>query len=416
LAVLPFSGSIESGLSAENFEAWLYRLRGSFLCVIAAGPFRRIYLDAGGTHSLVFARDKQCAASTTGLLLADHEYRERFRAADYQALDIVHYGWFPAGLTAHEGVERLIASHYLDLNDWTAHRHWPKSDFATSDDCPRQAQQLIMSVLETIEPLTKAGSVVLALTAGQDSRLVLAATRPCQAAVSFYTIAMPQSALDVSTAQHMAKRFGLRHTVYPLIEATPAEARHWHYMASHCVGGPNARAHPSDRALNGFAFVLGGQGGEFGRAYLWHATDESNTRLNGEQLVGRLGLPRLPRLLERINTWLEGVARFSIHTQLDLAYLELRLSPWAYASVYAQNPAVSYISPFVSRRTFELILRTQPEARRGSHIMREALSGSWPELLEIPINRYGDYRDLIRKLALLADIPRVMQKLRKIMR
>jgi hypothetical protein len=48
--------------------------------------------------------------------------------------------------------------------------------------------------------------------------------------------------------------------------------------------------------------------------------------------------------------------------------------------------------------------------------MREALSGSWPELLEIPINRYGDYRDLIRKLALLADIPRVMQKLRKIMR
>jgi hypothetical protein len=286
---------------------------------------------------------------------------------------------------------------------------------APSNEAGHQARQLIGILRESVEPLIKAGRVVSALTAGQDSRVILAALRSRKAVVSFYTIAMAQSGLDVSTSCQLAARFGLQHAVYPVVEATPSEISHWRYMASHCVGGANAYAHPADRALNGFDFVLGGQGGELARGFLWRATDGSIPRLDGGQLTGRLGLSQLPSVVDRITAWLAGVERFSIYTQLDLAYLELRLSPWAFASAYAQNPAVRYVCPFISRRAIELMLGMPPEARRAPQIMREAIGASWPELMDIPINRYGDYRDLTTKLNAFADIPRVIQKLRKIM-
>jgi hypothetical protein len=166
--------------------------------------------------------------------------------------------------------------------------------------------------------------------------------------------------------------------------------------------------------LNGFDFILGGQGGELARDYLWWPSDGPDTRVDAKELLGRLGLPHLPRAVARVSEWLEEVKSFSIYTQLALAYLELRLSSWAFASAYAQNPAVTYICPFLSRSAIDVMLSVPPEARRKACVMQKAIRASWAELLEIPINRYGDYRDLAAKLALLKDIPRVRQKIRKL--
>src|SRR5262249_31771605 len=152
---------------------------------------QRIYLDPNGSKTLVYDPAGRMAAASTSLLLSAKEYEERFRSDFYQACGVDGDGWFTAGLTAHRGIRRLLCNHYLDLDSWRAVRHWPNRPLVDSADPDAEIATITEQVKRAMRALTRDQQVSVALTAGNETRLLLACCRDLLRQLTFVTVAAP---------------------------------------------------------------------------------------------------------------------------------------------------------------------------------------------------------------------------------
>ncbi len=405
----------EGGASVANrIEDAIYAFSGSFLFVLDLPDFQRVYLDADGSLSLVYDPERQIAGSTAAMLLDAEAYAARFDHELYDYLAIRRDGWFPAGLTVHRGVRRLMCNHYLDFATFEAVRHWPLGRVKPSAD-PVAAVGAIMDETRcAVAALIAHGPAVATLTAGNETRMILAACRGLETHLEYVTVDGPETRLDVHRAMEIASACGLRHRRLPIRHASDEAAEEWHARAGHCVGGPNMRSHPSVAPLaRDFRHMIGGLGGEIGRGFFWRATDNEGTEVTAQSIVARFGMPFHPRVLAVVEDWLARVGETDPFLILDLAYLELRMSCWAFAQAYSSD-AVTQIHPLISRANYTAMLSLPPAWRRENRMVLNGIEQRWPELLRWPINRYGDYRDTLRALGRVARNPRlVVKKLRK---
>jgi hypothetical protein len=387
------SAKFEEADDIDNFvETHIYRLTGSFLFILSTPAKRRIYLDANGTISLVYDGQARVAGATAAALLTGDQYQQRFRAKLYKTLDVENAGWFTGNLTAHVGINRLLCNHYLDLDTWTAKRHWPASPIAASPDPTSTCARIFARVKQTIEVLARTGETSVALTAGSDSRLLLSCCRTLLGEVSFVTVKAPNADIDIDCAKRLALKFKLPHQVLPYREATPAQADLWRLRAGHCVGGNNVKMHPSVQPLEGRYFV-GGLGGEVGRGFLW-LNAKPDTVIDATGLVSRLKLPQNEEILQSVEDWIAPISHFDGLMILDLAYIELRMSSWGFCDSYVK-PNQRELHPMISRANYVDMLSLPPEVRRKGEIYFRQIERSWKEISKIPINKYGNYRDVL---------------------
>ncbi len=374
-------------------ERYIYSLAGSFVFILDIPSARRVYLDANGSLSLVFDPARCVAAATTGLLLSDEEYIDRFEADLYAAFDVDHDGWFTGGLTAHRGIRRLLCNHYLDCETSQAVRHWPLKAVPETASTASTIAQINQHVLSTTQALIKAAPVAVALTAGNETRAMLANYRHIRDRLTFVTLDAPGYRLDLERAKELAEMFNLKHVILPHSQASPAAMESWQYRVGHNITGNNMAGHPTIAPLAGQYFV-GGLGGEVGRGFLWLGTD-NDSDIDAVSIIDRLKLPQHPLILDEVEKWLAGAPSGPALFTLDLAYIELRMSCWAFAQSYA-SPDVVKIYPLISRAVYTLMLSLPPADRRGNGMIKQCIEAAWPDVLRLPINKYGDYRDQLR--------------------
>ncbi len=410
---LPTANTSSAPDRLHQVENFVFSHGGRWVFVYAENGRNLLFLDANGCNSVVFDPVLKRAASSTGLLLEDDEYVKRFDDELYAALGIdQNERWFPSGLTAHHGVHRLLCNHLLDLDNWTTERHWPRHDIEWSSDVEGTALRIAGIVRDTVETVSAQSRTAVSLTAGNETRFILASLREIADELQFVTVGAPGARLDVHHAQSLASRFELHHQVLPYREASAEEVLHWQYQASHSVGGNNMISHPSIRPVSSYGHLVGGLGGETGRGFFWRPGDDEGTKLDAQSLTVRFGMPVHPRVVEATDQWLDSTSGFNTLVQLDLAYVELRMSAWAFPQSYAQNAIVPQLYPMICRESFELMLQLAPDAKRNNRFIVDGISTLWPELLDLPINKYGDARDWVA-LANRVTPSRVARKLRR---
>ncbi|PWK76878.1 hypothetical protein [Aminobacter sp. AP02] len=397
----------------EIIEKHIYRLVGSFAFVLDVPQARRLYLDANGTKSAVYSATDHVAAATAALVLPTADiYFERLDRSLHAALRVDKDGWFPAGLTAHDGVKRLICNHYLDFDTWTCVRHWPRAPMMRDEDPEKAIDTIVDQARRAIVALSKAGETNLALTAGHDTRLLLACSKELRSDVGFVTVGAPGAELDVKRARELSLRFGLRHQTLPYVEANSAQMQVWQKKVSHGITGSNLRLHPSVRPLEDTIFV-GGVGGEVGRGFLWLGSDD-HTKLDADGIITRLKLPLHPRLRLAVDAWLRPLRDLEGLLILDLAFMELRVSSWAFAQAYAL-PRYTEVNPLISRKSYQAMLSLPPSVRRNNGMIHSCVRSAWPETLDLPINKYGDWRDKYEKARdAVFDPRRALRKLHQL--
>lgn len=409
--------SLDAGTASDldpAIETLFERLGGSFVIVIDGFDQSHIYLDACGSKSLVFDPKTKTAAATTGLLLDAHAYVGRFRGDLYQRLNILRDGWFPAGLTAHHGIVRQLVNHRLDFATMTQARHWPTHQIAIGEAPEKTVDIICRATRASIDAMRKDGQVTFGLTAGNESRMLLALCRDVAHEINFATVNGPESGLDMVRAEELSAKYNLSHQRLPIVQATHDEAWDWHSLTSHCMGGGNMWTHASARPMAGNGFFAGGLGGEIGRAFFWRAGDTAETEVDAKTIVGRFGMPADDTVVQAVSQWFPSLDGFDPFLKLDLAYLELRMGCWAFAQAYTM-PEVHHTNPMISRRSFAAMLALPPSWRRGQLMTHEAILQNWPELLDLPINKYGDYRDTLRLVGRAVRNPHlVVKKARKI--
>lgn len=398
----------------DAVEEAVYGYGGKFIFVLDDTQLARVYLDAGGSLSAVFDPERRLCAATTGLLLNPSEYQARFNQSVYDYLRVVDEGWFPAGLTAHRGIGRILSNHYFDLDDGVQHRHWPREPLVAAAD-PDEACAVINAVVaRTIKTLLASGTVATTLTAGSETRLVLGACKAFKDSLRLFTLSgVDETELDALRAQQLARAFGLKHSILPIRFAEDDGVEQWCARTSQCIAGPNSRSYPSIDPIAEFTFFTGGVGGETGRGFFWRATDTPDLILDARGLTARMGMPVHEDVVAAVDLWLQALPDLDVYHKLDLAFVELRLGCWGFSQAYA-SPEICEIQPLVSRESFVAMLSLPTDWRRSNRMITRCIELSWPELLEMPINAYGDLRDFGRPFMRALRNPRlILKKLRK---
>jgi hypothetical protein len=373
-----------------------------------------LYLDAGGCLSAVYSQELGIAGATAASILSSEAYDSRRDMALYRRLDVAREGWFPSGLTGHRGVSRLLCNHRLDLQAMKSERCWPVAPPQRNADEDAVLERLGAALRDNLDVVFDHYRAAIAVTGGGDSRSLLSLLRHRRDRLVTYIVdAGPGTALDIHLSQMVAEAAGLKRQVLLPLGADPENERRWHFRAGHAVGGSNAHIHTALSHLEDCEAIIDGSGGETGRCFFWKDGDSEGTVVTSDMIAQRLGMPSSREVVEATQLWLQGVPKGDAFFTLDLAYLELRNSAWAYAQSYT-DPSLLHFSPYLSRRTvsamFELPISTKRAGFPKAIILR-----NWPDLAAVPYNRYGDARDWMRLARKATDPRRVLKKVRKLL-
>lgn len=393
-----------------KLESWLATLGGAFTAFIATPGLARVYPSA--SRSCVWREDARLVASAPLSLLSQEDYAARLDRDLVAAMEIEGPGWLPAGLTAHRGVRRLLPNHHLDLATFLPARHWAGPDAGTVG--PGAAVARIGAIMSTsMSAVATRYRPRLALTAGRDSRAVLAACRGLADKIGAFTIGHDTAGPDREIPVEICASSGIAHRLIGQRVSTEAERRRWLELSGHCVGGSNLRLHRSVGCFGADEAVVTGAAGEVGRGFYWNSGDTPATPLTAQSLIARMDLKQHPAVVAAVASWLEGVAHLDTLRILDLAYIELRLGCWASPQAHGFPEASFHFAPLDHREIFAALMSLPPQWRRSGSYIDVLISGLWPELARWPFNRFGGLRQAVHMLGKLGSWERIRRKLRR---
>jgi hypothetical protein len=384
----------------HDLERWMADLTGQYVIIAFTSSEGRLYLDAAGARSVIWCSHQRVCASSSALVPYDELTHDDVDLI--QALGIPETAFFfPFGLTPRHKINRLLPNHYLDLGAWDAVRHWPLTPVPSVtphhavDELIQRLSGVIQAVCENSEPL-------MSLTAGRDSRMLLACAKALVSQIQFFTWELPDATakVDLQVAETLKRACGLRHKVYQFHEATSHDKAEWLYRTGCAVGEPRGMSLVTTNRLMKHRFYLPALGSEVGRAFYWKASDRADTKLSAEELLARLKHPIVPRLVERAASWLDAVPVEKTFDILDLLYIEQRLGCWAgvWDLGWADGPL--RLPPFYNRRIFTLLLGLPYDYRIKQQLASDLIQRSdWPELLNFaPFNpKTKDFRNRLRE-------------------
>lgn len=390
----------------RRIEEDIYSHAGRYVALLLFPSGPRVYLDPMGSIGVQFCPMQKIVSSSPFLIPYTADTRDRGDLIEAISAPGSHL-FVPFGLTPRHGIDWLLPNHYLDLTDWTTHRHWPDDAIDPSGD-PRPLVDRIVSALEkNLAAVIQEGPVQMSLTAGRDSRTLLAVAREYISSITFVTLSLPDpiGRTDRNVAPRIARAMNLRHRMLRHRRASPVDMERYAYRTGCMVRDPRAqRAVRTMGQLNPEEPYVMGLGGEVGRANHWRADDHPTAQLSPEQYLMRRNIPPLAEIVRRGRHWFDHLPSTNTLTVLNL--LEIELETGGYDSWYAFGfPGAGrfHFHPFNDRTIFDAMLRLPPAYAREQRLTDDIVALRWPELAKFPYNEpgfgpYGFYRRARRRV------------------
>ena len=375
---------------ADAFERLLYFHAGQYAGVLL-GPSPRVYVDAFGSLPVLYDPTLELVSSSPFLLTEDEDVPDSIL---FETLEMERIGrWFILGTTAHARAERLLPNHLLDLRSWAPRRHWPPSEIE-----PGNVDELVDQVADAIEGAVVAAAARerpnVSITAGADSRCILACSRAHLERLRYFTVAFSDGLgdTDVRGAPGVAALCDLDHRVLPWIPATQADIDRFLYQTGWCIGELRGkRAGPTYAQLGGSGPYVCGVGSIISKNWrkLRLTRDgRGHSPTDAGFLLRYFWFPELPELVERADRWLEEAPRLDPFNVRLLYHLEMRYGCWGGALAMGYPEACSYtLYPFGQRVIADAVLRLPLDYRLAGTLRHDIVLRRWPELHDLPVNR-----------------------------
>ena len=398
----------------RRFQDWLYTHGGRFVAIVLE-PQPRAYHDVFAGLPILFEPGTRRLSSSPFLLVDPGE-----PVPDSPLIEILDpFGtsrYYPFEGTCHRDAYQLLPSHGLDLTTFAARRIWPLGPFAPV--APADAVDLVGDVVSAaIEAAAAAGRAAMGLTAGGDSRMMLACARGIAETLELFTVphADPVGQTDVETATAIAHRFGLDHHCLRWVDGTVDDMRLWYYrtgaLAGESRGARGVRTY-DQLAADGRRLRLSGTGVELARGIAWTeaekrsaAHDGSSTKLSAADLLGRISVPRHPLLEAAAERWIASLPDLGPLEAIDLFALETH-GGWI-GPITLGNPGAftTTIYPFANRAILDAIFGLPRDYRGRDRLRRDVVASRWPELGAVRINHIPHTRRLAAKAQRIALLP-----------
>lgn len=399
----------------DFYKNFLQKIAGSFICYINYEKHISIYTDPIASIPIVYCLDSGIIASSANMLFDESEYWSRFDRKLYENLVGGRPGgWIPGTLTAHDRVCRLLPGHALDLKTMTQRRIWPSGDdfpgYRLAEDA---AAPIALALSNYVAATAREHETGLGLTAGWDSRLLLAASKDCHDLVYYYTFVSGDGSPDTKIAMDIVKNQNLNHSFYEIQHADRDDRGAWTRYTGHCVNEVNQTIHPT-LDLVPPRTIITGIAGETGRGFLYKNDYNSidDLKLSSSDIIRRLNIASTTKVIDNIDMWLSGVSSLPNSMILDLAYLELRVAGWAMSQAPAQKAIRYSLAPLGHSEVQQNFMRLSPKDKINMNVFKNAVKILWPEISDYPINKFGDSRDITNTILKFLNPTKIKKQLR----
>jgi len=313
---------------------------------------------------------------------------------------------FPAAASTFKDLKHLLPNHRLDLRTGKSHRHWPSAPLETLT--PGTAINRICTLMSgQIRAAAARFDLALSLTAGFDSRLMLATARAVADRICTITLRqgrMPDHFPDIEIPARLLKRLGLSHDV---IQATSTMTPEFSLQFKRNVFlAHDHYGHDAEAILKHFGrtkAVLTGSGAEVGRcAFRQKLPHADHARFTPELLAWLEYGSTHPFLVEHFREWLADVSQQNHVKLLDLLEWEQDYGNWLAMTQLEFDIAWREIfTPYNCRQVLATLLGVDERYRKPPDylLFQYAIQKAWPELLSEPINPHRTSSRLALRLS-----------------
>jgi hypothetical protein len=392
-------GSVPS--SGPALHDWLADFGGRWIAVIADGPEPSVYLDPTGSLAAVYSPLDRIVASTPNLV----PYRTG-REDNVGLIRATGIPWedaeYPLDLTPRHGVRRLLPNHHLQLSTFRAERHWPAEAWTTDPDIDTAVARIAELTKRNVRAIVNTKPSYLPLTAGRDSRMLLACARDVLSDLAFYTVPMPdrQADLDTRVASRMSTALGLDHRVVAYQQPQQHDLDEWMFRISCGVGETRGwNVSTTYKTLDPKRPRLVASLGEIARNEYWRPTDSPETPITPERLLGHCHVAVTDETWDAAARWLADVPTSDSLQILTLFFIEHGMGGWAGQFPYADYAGPGFlVFPMNHQEIVRRMISLPVQMQRAGTLPRAVIEREWPELLEWPFNREYGVRRVHRAL------------------
>ena len=388
------------------------RLGGRWVMIVHDGTETVLFHDAAGLRQVYYLQadgpngPRLACASQPGLLAEVFGLAPDPAAVDYVKSrgdsDWEVY-WLPGDTSPYERVKALLPNHLLRLEERTVARYWPTADVKPIpyEQGLRESVRLMRGLVDSARHRHK---LAVAMTAGWDSRLMLALSKEEARDLYCYTLLYPSTShgsRDVYVPAKLLKKLGIEHHLLRYPESADESFKEVAKRSSssvhtaYCLDAQALRDHypPERLCLTGDVaevvkvhFRLPGRGGK---------------RPTAAQLATVSKVGDHPFALAAFESWLAGAPRHEHVDLLDLFCWEQMAGRW-HGQIRAEYDIVQEsFAPLDCRTLLVTMLAVDERARTGPkfRFFRDMLAALWKDVLQVPINP----REKIRWKRLIAS-------------
>lgn len=375
--------------AGADLTRYVSRFGGRWILIADDGERVRLLHDALGLRQAFYTDVKQTTemwcASQPGILAdvlnlqLDLKVLAHVRSGEWVSGEY----WLPGEASTYVGTKHLLPNHYLDLSSGMSHRYWPLEHLEPleMEDCVERCSRILEGLMTSASLRFR---LAISLTAGRDSRLVLASARRIAQQVSFVTLRKPgQPPYDVEVPSRLLRTLRLQHEIIPWpasVNEDFARLFRGNVSLAHGVWIPEAQAVLEYNGLDKVAVT--GSGGEIARPYATRRFHEK--AVTPEALRRRVKMGRTELAAESLAAWLATLPSFRNPGVRDLLYWEQRCGNWLAMNQLEFDIAwKDILTPYNCRMLLANMLsvdsrfRTIPSYRLYESLMRRL----WPDVL-----------------------------------
>lgn len=300
--------------------------------------------------------------------------------------------WWPGDGSLYRHIKHLLPNHQLELGPQKVSRFWPRQPIRSIS-----LAEGANAGAEFLENLTLSAAarfpLALPLTAGLDSRMLLAAARKVRENIFFYTLIYPplnRNSPDIVIPAKVLGTLGLTHHIIDCpkeMEPPFAQIYHDNVPMAHSAWGAIANGllygYPQDHVC------LKAVSSEIARCRYYRYSYPKS--ISGASLAALTGFGSNAYAIRAFDGWL-GPARQAEQDYgykiLDLFHWEQRLGNWQAMSQLEWDIVQEEFAPYNSRALLETLLAVNMKYRVGrtGTLFTEIIKRLWPEVLCQPIN------------------------------
>ena len=383
-----------SKLDEQSFLEELSILNGTYRIFRAEGKNVSIYHDAATSgkifykfleNKLIVGSDQRILEDVFKLKKDDSEIALKFYNSDFFKNRETWFG----NLTPYKDLFQLLPNYKICSDLGKVIRYFPLYPLQKKElkEVASQSKKIIEGYYQAA---ANRFDLKVSMTAGWDSRILLAASKPYVNNAQYYTFLrynINETHFDVVTAQQMAKDFGLDHFLLPDEMVHQKEIEEWMRQNLALLSTERCRhmMDLKDRGTGNPIAVLGTLS-EVVKNYL-----ENVPVHTGKELVAALHFPAFEYLEEYFQSWLEENREYLQklgYSFMDFAHWEQDITNFAGQGLCYHNLVLPAFTPFNSRMLLNTMLSVNAKYRdqHYNELYVEIIKEMWPDLLAYPIN------------------------------